>query len=550
MSESIRSVDEARQAVLTAIEAIGATDILVEWRAVYPKPLADFPQPESPFDSPTHLAIDHAGRVYVVDEQKDYVKILDNKGRLLGQVEFADQVSGKFKPTAVAISANGELLLAGKGSVQVVNVDGGVGYGGAHSTLSGTCMGMAVDQDGNPIAVGPQFGVASLPAPLGFLKEGTFITQPLDSDIEKCQWHQIKLDLVNGIPPGTSIKVSTYSSAELLTLAEIQSLSKDDWETNQSNATDFLVLSAPGRYLWIRIEFRGNGVDTPAIRRFKVYFPRSTYLNYLPAVYQADPISKDFLERFLSIFEATNASIEEKIDHFSDYLDPDGVPAEFLSWLAGWVDMIFDPSWSEETRRRLLRNSPELYRTRGTPAGLKLLLKLALNIDARILEHFRARRWLFLGMQSSVCDRTELWGNCIVNRLQLGEYSRIGDFALIGTGDPARDPFLVAAHKFSVFVDAALIKSDAMERMLRYLIESAKPAHAQYTLETIDPRFRVGMQATVGLDTQVGAYPTMVLSHCSTLGYDTLLGCDSGGRIPPGMQIGERALLGATAVVG
>jgi len=101
-----------------------------------------------------------------------------------------------------------------------------------------------------------------------------------------------------------------------------------------------------------------------------------------------------------------------------------------------------------------------------------------------------------------------------------------------------------------VFVDAALIKSDAMERMLRYLIESAKPAHAQYTLETIDPRFRVGMQATVGLDTQVGAYPKMVLSRCATLGYDTLLGCDSGGSILPGMQIGERALLGATAVVG
>jgi hypothetical protein len=153
-------------------------------------------------------------------------------------------------------------------------------------------------------------------------------------------------------------------------------------------------------------------------------------------------------------------------------------------------------------------------------------------------------------MQSSLCDRTELWGNCIVNRLQLDEYSRIGDFSLIGTGDPLRDPFFVSAHNFSVFVDRVLIKSDAFERMLRYLIDSNKPAHTQYTLEKIEPRFRVGMQATVGLDTQVGAYPKMVLSHCSTLGYDTLLGCDAIGNVPSGMQIGERALVGASAVVG
>lgn len=551
LSEDVRSVEDARRLILDSIHATGATDMLVEWNTVYPKPLADFPQPEEPFASPTHLAIDRAGRVYVVDEQKDYVKILDNEGRVLGRVEFADQVAGEFKPTSVAIGPAGELLLSGTNGVHSFSTpEGHCNYGGCHAALGNPCTGMAVDADGNPIAVGPQIGVAKLPAPLGFLKEGTYISQPLDSEIERCQWHRMRLDLVGGVPTGTSVSVQTYSSADMQTIDQILALEEEDWETNQTNANDFLILSEPGRFLWLRITLRGNGVDTPVIRNLKVYFPRITYLEYLPAVYQADPVSKDFLERFLSIFEATNASIEEKIERFSEYLDADGVPQDFLSWLAGWVDMAFDASWSGETRRRLLRNSPELYRTRGTPAGMKLLLRLALGIEARILEHFRVRRWLFLSAQSPLCDRSELWGNCIVNRLQLDEYSTIGDFALIGTGDPVRDPFFVSAHKFSVFVDRALIKSDVFERMLRYLIESAKPAHTQYTLEKIEPRFRVGIQATVGLDTQIGVYPKMVLSQCSTLGYDTLLGCDSEERVPLGMQIGERALVGASAVVG
>ena len=541
----------ARRLILKTINATGATDILVEWDAVYPTTLASFPQPEQPFSSPTHLAIDRAGRVYVVDEQKDYVKILDNEGRVLGCVRFLDQVPGKFKPTSVAIGPSGELLLAGASGVhRFYTSDDDCRYGGGGAVFNSHCSGMAAGTDGNPIAVGPHIGVANLRGPLGFLKAGTYISQPLDSDIENCQWHKIRMDLAGEIPLGTSVTVRTYSAAEQLTIDQLVALGEGDWQTNQMNADDFLILSEPGRFLWLKIELRGNGVDTPIIRNLKVYFPRITYLQYLPAVYSANPVSKDFLERFLSIFEATNASIEEKIDRFLEYLDPDGVPIEFLSWLAGWVDMVFDPSWPLATRRRLLRNSPELYRTRGTPAGLKLLIRLALDIDARILEHYQVRRWLFLSKQSTLCDRSELWGNCIVSRLQLDEYSNIGDFALIGIGDPKRDPFFVFAHKFSVFVDRALVKSDAFERILRYLIESAKPAHAQYTIEKVEPRFRVGMQATIGLDTQIGAYPKLVLGQCSTLGYDTLLGSELEKRVPATIQVGERALVGSTSVVG
>jgi phage tail-like protein len=343
------------------------------------------------------------------------------------------------------------------------------------------------------------------------------------------------MNFAGDIPLGTSMTVRTFASEKKIALPDIMAFDEADWQTGQTNAEDCLIFSPPGRYLWLRIELRGNGMDTPILRSIKAHFPRITYLQYLPAVYQSDPVGKDFLERFLSLFETILGGIEHRIDTLDELFDPDGAPVgpghDFLAWLAQWVDMSFEAAWPVETRRSLLRHAPELYRKRGTPAGLKLFLRLALGVDARILESFQLRRWLFLAARSALGGRSQLWGNCIVSRLELEENSRVGDFALVGTGDPVRDPFLVQAHKFSVFIPASRLQSESIERLARHLIETEKPAHTQFELVKIEPRFRVGMQATVGLDTQVGAYPMMVLNHCATLNYDALLSCES-TRIP------------------
>ena len=195
------------------------------------------------------------------------------------------------------------------------------------------------------------------------------------------------------------------------------------------------------------------------------------------------------------------------------------------TWLAGWLDLTFQPGWSEQTRRLLLQNAAALYKQRGTPAGLKRFLQLALGIDVQILEWFQLRRWLFLNQSGANIGSSSVWGNCIVKRLQLDENSRIGDFLLVGTTDPERDPFHVDAHKFSVFVPASVAQSTTTQSMLRLLIDDEKPAHTQYDLLTVEAQFRVGVQSTIGFDTVVGAYPRLVLGSCSTLGFDTLLSC-------------------------
>ena len=47
----------------------------------------------------------------------------------------------------------------------------------------------------------------------------------------------------------------------------------------------------------------GDGSATPVLEKVKVYYPRASSLQYLPAVYREDPVSADFTARFLSIFD-------------------------------------------------------------------------------------------------------------------------------------------------------------------------------------------------------------------------------------------------------
>ena len=154
---------------------------------------------------------------------------------------------------------------------------------------------------------------------------------------------------------------------------------ESEWRTLDADPRDALLEDAVGRYLWIRVDLIGTRFETPIVESFRAYFPRQSYLRYLPSIYHEDQASAVFLERLLSIFESVFVDLEEEIEAAIRYLDPDGVPAESLPWLGSWLALSADETWPAAAHRELVRRAPDLFRYRGTEAGLLATTRIFLG---------------------------------------------------------------------------------------------------------------------------------------------------------------------------
>jgi hypothetical protein len=83
------------------------------------------------------------------------------------------------------------------------------------------------------------------------------------------------------------------------------------------------------------------------------------------------------------------------------------------------------------------------------------------------------------------------------------------DTSVVGTGtveDPevyGRGVFGDTAHRFTAVVPVSRL-TRSQRRRVADVIEAEKPAHTEHHLCLTEPRFRVGVQATLGVDTIVG----------------------------------------------
>ena len=86
------------------------------------------------------------------------------------------------------------------------------------------------------------------------------------------------------------------------------------------NPTDALFIeNMKGRFLWFKLNLYSHDPSTsPLINSIKAYYPRKSYLRYLPAVYQENNKDQDLLVRFLSIFETFFMDLERTSLHLKN----------------------------------------------------------------------------------------------------------------------------------------------------------------------------------------------------------------------------------------
>ena len=170
---------------------------------------------------------------------------------------------------------------------------------------------------------------------------------------------------------------------------------------------------------------------------------KSSYLQYLPAIYRDDA----FMGQFLLIFENIMTPIEHIVDNISLYFDPVITPKSFLTWLASWLDLSFDSDLPEVRCRELVLSAAELYRWRGTKWGLSEYIRIYTGIEPEIYEYEPS--------------------------MTLDANTKMGSSTQLGTG--------VAWCHFTVAL--SVDKDKKMDdTKIRTIIEAQKPAHSTYSL--------------------------------------------------------------------
>jgi phage tail-like protein len=102
----------------------------------------------------------------------------------------------------------------------------------------------------------------------------------------------------------------------------------------------------------------------------------------LPGIYRDDP----FTQRFLGAFDEVLAGVIAVLDCFPAYLDPALAPEDFLAWLGGWVGVPVDETWPIERRRAFVASAVDLFRMRGTAAGLAAHVAVFTGGEVEIIE--------------------------------------------------------------------------------------------------------------------------------------------------------------------
>jgi phage tail-like protein len=298
----------------------------------------------------------------------------------------------------------------------------------------------------------------------------------------------------------------------------------------QRPTTDYFIGNPPGRYLWLRVDLEGDRFSTPALRGIDARYPRQSYLEYLPSVFSADELGRDFLERLLGVFKAEWDVLEEEVETSWRFFDPRAVPEDnaLIDYLAGWLGVPVPSAWDTAKKRRLLEEAARLYADdqrpdgkpgpcrRGTVEGLRDLLRVYLhNMTEQppqrqggypvVIEGFRERRLFHLPPPETELPQADrLVGENERGRIILDE-TVLGAGRLISPGVRSCDPIDRHAHRFTVLVPAAWVRTGQDESLLRRAIEEEKPAHTDYELRLIPSQMRVGVYSTVGIDTILGS---------------------------------------------
>jgi phage tail-like protein len=488
---------------------------------------------QSVLQEPVSLAVGKDNTIYVIDRDAVGFHTFTNQGEYTGLIGEFSSIPGTFQDPAIAIDKEGNIYVSDSSTGMIHQFDPDGSFIGTFSIpgVSKDILGIGIDPRGNLYVSTPR-GIGFFSKQQAYSKEnGIYYSKTLDSGIKGCQWHRLKLDM--DLPPRTAVDVYYYPTDDTALKDAVESCLSDEKKSTQEragciddliewkgpgpekNPQDMLFQEGTGRYLWLKLELSTfEEMVRPSVTGMRVYYPRISYLRYLPAIYQEDPVSKEFLERFLSIFESQFYDLEIDISQIFKYLDPGTTPASFLKWLGSWLNLALEEDWEEDKKRALIKEAVSLYKQKGTPRGLARLIEIYTGSAPIIIEHARATKPMILSKQTrlgidTMITRTPIRG------FRLGDDSILGRTALWHKVMSREDPFLPMVHRFTVILNLSGQEYNYFREGVIRILDEEKPAHTMYQLRSTS---ELGGSTYVGINTNVSDDRSGPLGEDSTLG--------------------------------
>jgi len=295
-----------------------------------------------------------------------------------------------------------------------------------------------------------------------------------------------------------------------------------------------VVRNLTGRYLGVRIQLNGDGRNTPEIAGLRAYGPRFSYVQkYLPAIYHEAKFSpaadadgpstrRDFLERFVDLFESQFTRIEDRIANAYLLTRSESVPDDSLPWLGSWIG-IKPSNYPPDRRRARLQATPSLYQWRGTARGVTQALDVATNGACTrgaiiVIEDFRLRHIFatILGADLSIKNDPLLPGYSPASNSIVGDTLFLGDpriqaelqalyetdLNIAGSAQAVQNFYDQLANRMTVFVHNQV--EDVNLKLVERVVEAEKPAHVQAFVRVATEPFMIGLASLLGVNTYLG----------------------------------------------
>ncbi len=426
----------------------------------------------------------------------------------------------------------------------------------------GPVSALAVGEDGQLfIKCGQDEVVLIACADTAVVDRGEVLCGPWDAG-ERDGWERAVVDAV--VPQWASVQLDVYfadNESPPTASAWLPSPSGDVWLDSLSP----LSQAAPARrFLWLRVRLSASAQgDSPVLAQLRAATADEDYRRHLPSVY-AEQDADAVLQRMLALARGEIGDGERALADLPRTFSAQFLPSGDLAWLAGWLAFGLPDGLEVDARRAVLARVQDLYLRRGTLAGMLEFLHLYTGVRARLIEPFRHRHlWqldsaalgfdtglppaaadgMLVADSNLLRDTDPTWG-CAPERVVVG-HAVVGVDRPVERGDLGSVLFDDQAHRITVLIPAGQAPDAETRRRIRAVIDAEAPAHVVCEVCFIEPPLRLGMTASIGIDTIVagdGAPLRLAQSHWNQ---DAQLG----GAVR-GVGSGQPARIGSSLVLG